>query len=459
MEVFRKSINNLNKISVFIYGYFILGLLLSLFIGANIKLSFFPILLFVLFLLVFSFSKTTSSLPGNFSFAKYIFFFSFINTFIFLTGKIENESHFFLTLKTYIGFNLKIILLVINGILLLFGFNKKIKILRNGYLIVFILFSLSIPFLYPDPFIDLYIILKQSINDLMHLRNPYERQYTDIYKGIYDYVYKKQDIKLVYWPINMYLLAPFQVFFGDVRFGNIFYLLAGCIILYLGLKRDFKILALSVILVFTCPYTFYMIKYAWIDSLSFPFFCLFFISILYKKKFLSFVFLGVIMSMKLYFLPFFPLVVLYFHKEFSAFEYFKYIFITAVMLFLCFMPFLIIDVKSLLYSIDYFKNSNPRYDALSITGYLFNKGINISGLANYLILVVLGIIYFMFYKNRNFTPFLLIKYFILVLFSIFILSKQAFGNYYYNIILLSVCYIIIYIFSCKEKSILLSDGV
>ncbi|GAA5100060.1 hypothetical protein GCM10023210_38140 [Chryseobacterium ginsengisoli] len=291
------------------------------------------------------------------------------------------------------------------------------------------------------------------------MKNPYERVYMDIYKGTYDYVYKKQDIKLVYWPINIYLLTPFQAFFGDIRFGNIFYLLSGCLILYLGLKRDLKILGLSLLLVFTCPYTFYMVKYAWIDSLSFPFFCLFFVSVLYKKKIFSFIFLGVIMSMKLYFLPLFPLVILYFHKEFSVVEYFKYTFLTGFVFFICFLPFSIIDVKSLLYSIEYFKNSNPRYDALSITGYLFNKGNNISKFADYLILAVLGVIYFMFYKNKNYTPFLLIKYFILVLFSIFILSKQAFGNYYYNIILLSICYIVIYIFSSKEKLIILSDGV
>ncbi|QYK15108.1 hypothetical protein K0U91_08390 [Chryseobacterium chendengshani] len=331
--------------------------------------------------------------------------------------------------------------------------------MANIYLVCFILFSLIVPFLYPEPFIDLFIILKQSINDLVHSKNPYERVYSDIYGGTYNYAYGKQDIKLVYWPINIYLLTPFQIIFGDLRYGNIFYLISGCLILFLALKRDLKILSISIMLVFTCPYTFYMIKYSWIDSLSFPFFCLFFVSIIYRKKALSFVFLGIIMSMKLYFLPLLPLVVVYYHRELSLAEYFKYIFLTFLSFFICFLPFLIIDSKSLLYSIDYFKNSNPRYDSLSITGYLFNKGIDVSNFANYLTFVALAIIYYIFYKNRNFTPLSLIKYFVLVLFSIFILSKQAFGNYYYNIVLLSICYIIIYIYSFKEKSKILSYGV
>ncbi|MCU7618348.1 hypothetical protein NZ698_14200 [Chryseobacterium sp. PBS4-4] len=459
MKILKNYIEKLNKISVFLYGYFILGALLSIFIGSNSKLSFLPILSFILFLIIFTFSETKFSLTEDFSVTKCIYFLSFINIFIFLTGKIENESQFFLTLKNYIGFNSKIIFLIINGLIIILSFNKKIKILTIAYLIVFILFSLIVPFLYPDPFIDLFIILKQSINDLLHLKNPYERVYTDIYNGTYNYAYGKQDIKLVYWPINIYLLTPFQVFFGDLRYGNIFYLISGCLILFFGLKKDLKILSISILLVFTCPYTFYMIKYAWIDSLSFPFFCLFFISIIYRKKALGFIFLGIIMSMKLYFLPLLPLVVLYYHKEFSIGDYFKYMSLTFLSFFICFLPFLIIDNKSLLYSIDYFNISNPRYDALSITGYLFKKGINISDFANYLILAVLGIIYFMFYKNKSYTPFSLIKYFILLLFIIFILSKQAFGNYYYNIILLSICYIVIYIFTFKEKSKILSHGV
>lgn len=254
MKIFKKSINELNNISVFIYGYFILGLLLSIFIGANVKLTVLPILTFILFLVGFCFSKLPSNFSQNFNFPKIIQVLCMINALVFLTGKIENESHFFLTLKGYIGFNVKIPLIMINIIsILLFILNKKNKSIIIGYFTVFTL--------------------------------------------------------------------------------------------------------------------------------------------------LTFI------------------------------------------------------------SIDYFRNSNPRYDAISVTGYLFSNGANMINLSNYLIFLILGVIYFVFYKTKNYTPFLLIKYFILVLFSIFILSKQAFDNYYYNIILLSICYIIIYFFSCKEKSILLSNGV
>lgn len=323
------------------------------------------------------------------------------------------------------------------------------------------LLIVAAPVLFPEPFIDLFIILKTSLTEIGSFHNPYETVFTDLYKGQYEYAYGNQSVKLVYWPLNLYLLYPFQLLFGDLRFGYIFYLLLGCIILFLGLGKNFRTLSYSLGLVFINAYTFYMVKYGWIDILAFPFFAVIYIALLQKKYFSAFCLLGFLMALKLYFVILLPLFLLYIwkNKQLEFYKILKLALVSTVCFFAGFLPFIISNFEDILYTIQYFGNSKPRFDSLSIPGLLYFFKFDFSFFFSILTVIFILFFYFLYFRTKNDSLEKLMEFVILILFGIFLFAKQSFGNYYYNIILLVVIYLVFLLTKTNRTVNLFKNGL
>ena len=98
--------------------------------------------------------------------------------------------------------------------------------------------------------------------------------------------------------------------------------------------------------------------------------------------------------------------------------------------------------NALFYSLEYFNNSNPRYGSLSFPGLIYIIDVNTSSFFTVISLVISGVFYFQFFKNSDINIFKLLKYVSLVLVFSFIFAKQAFGNYYYNIVIIMIIYFV-----------------
>lgn len=442
MQLFLKKIP-----LFFIACYFFTTLIINLYLGGNSKQNFLPILLLsTVFIFI---SVSDERFLRKFSKTFLITMtdaFLLINIIIFITGKFNSQNLFFKTIDGKFDINLKLILIVCTTILLcvkLYFRNKNLQFWSFLFTLIFFLSSIFlIPNLYPNPFIDLYIILKQSILDLYHGLNPYERVFPDIYKGIYDYAYQKQEIKLVYWPMNLYLIYPFQILFGDLRYAYIFSLCISCVILYFGCGKNKTILYTSTILLLSNVYTLNMIKYAWIDTLAFPFFALYFIFFDKKKYFLASLVLGILMSLKLYFIVLLPLsFIFFFNIEKNIKKGLLFVFFSVSIFLICFLPFLLTDQKAIFYTLEYFSKSHPRYDSLSVSGYIYQFGSNLDLIFSTISIILILFIFFWIYKKKETSTLSQIRYLCIMLFVLFLFAKQAFGNYYYNLIFLSIIYV------------------
>ena len=93
------------------------------------------------------------------------------------------------------------------------------------------------------------------------------------------------------------------------------------------------------------------------------------------------------------------------------------------------------------YELEYFNNSNPRYESLSFPGLIYRTGIDTSSFFTVISLVVSGVFFFQFFKNSDINIFKLLKYVSLVLVFSFIFAKKAFGNYY-NIVIIMIIYFV-----------------
>ena len=431
----------------FIVNYFFISLLINLFLGGNPKQSFTPILFLILifFASYFFCNQNLQKISKN-SIIILVDLVLLINIIILITGKVNSEGHLLGIFQEKLGINLKILLVFGAASLFLIKiYNRKKLSLNLSALFTtffFLPLLLLIPKFFPTPFIDVFIILKQSIVDLFQNSDPYLRTYPDIYKGLYDYAYQKQEIKLVYWPTNLYFLYPFQIIFGDLRFAYPFFLLLSCLLLFILNEGKKIVFLISFILLFSNPYTFFMVKYGWIDTLSFPFFALYFL--MFKKKKFTFaaIVLGILMSLKLYYIFLLPISFLYLFNNTKDLKRclslgFLSIFITI----LCFVPFIFTNFDAILYTISYFNNSLPRFDSLSVTGYIYQFGLNLNTMNSVLSIVIIIFILARIYRKNRTTILSQIQDSALILLVLFILGKQAFGNYYFNVMFLAVIYI------------------
>jgi uncharacterized membrane protein len=75
-----------------------------------------------------------------------------------------------------------------------------------------LLFYLTVLYLSPNPFIDVFHSNSSAVDYFLHGRNPYSQNYADIYGGQFDY-----HPGFLYWPGALYLQTVSKVLLGDIR--------------------------------------------------------------------------------------------------------------------------------------------------------------------------------------------------------------------------------------------------
>lgn len=433
----------------FIIGYIILNYLVVVgSLGGNTNQGLKPFFLLLL-TIFFGISSDSFLMKWDHNKSKHLLFWTVnINIIFFLFGKVNRESSLFEIIQKTSGVDFKIILIFYCLLIITLYFNKRLKslVLRYYYifpLLFFFIVIVFIPTFFPEPHIDLFTILKNSNNIIISGKDPYQYIYPDIYNGEFDYAYQKQEIRLVYWPLSLYLTFPFQFLFGDFRYAYIFYILLSAFVVYFYSSKYQIFNSLSLLLLFfTNSFTFYMIKYSWIDLLAIPLFVIIFMALQKKRFVISFIFIGLLSALKLYYIFLIPLFLIYVIKnqKFSGKNIILYLIILLTAFSVCFLPFLYTNFKGLAYTVEYFNNSKPRLESLSFPGLIFRSGVDLSALFTVFTLVFLGIIYLISWITKSFSIYKLLKYISLVLLVSFIFAKQAFGNYYYNITILMIIY-------------------
>ena len=433
----------------FIIGYIVLNYLVVVgSLGGNTNQGLQPFFLLLL-TIFFGISSDSFLMKWDHNKSKHLLFWTVnINIIFFLFGKVNRESSLFEIIHKTSRIDFKIILVFYCLVIMVLYFNKKYKdvVLKYYYifpLLVFFILTVSIPTFFPEPHIDLFTILKNSNHIIISGKDPYKCIYPDIYNGEFDYAYQKQEIRLVYWPLSLYLTFPFQLLFGDFRYAYIFYILVSALVVYFYSSKYQFFNSLSLLLLFfTNSFTFYMIKYSWIDLLAIPLFVIVFMTLQKRKFIISFVFLGLLGALKLYYIFLLPLFLIYIikNKNFWIKSIILYSIVLLTSFFVSFLPFLYTNFKGLAYTVEYFNNSKPRLESLSFPGLIFRSRIDLSTLFTALTLIFLGAIYLISFINKGFNIYKLLKYVSLVLLVSFIFAKQAFGNYYYNITILMIIY-------------------
>jgi hypothetical protein len=75
-----------------------------------------------------------------------------------------------------------------------------------------LLFYLTVLYLSPNPFIDVFHSNSSGVDYFLSGRNPYSQSYPDIYSGQFDY-----HPGFLYWPAALYLQTVSKVILGDIR--------------------------------------------------------------------------------------------------------------------------------------------------------------------------------------------------------------------------------------------------
>jgi len=113
---------------------------------------------------------------------------------------------------------------------------------------------LLVPFLSPEPFIDVFLSDRLAAHYLLLGSNPYSQIYPDIYKNHYDY-----HPGFLYWPGALYLQTASELILRDVRFALILSWI-GCVFLL----RNRGIYALMWL---TLPFLQFALEQAWVDPM------------------------------------------------------------------------------------------------------------------------------------------------------------------------------------------------
>jgi|LakMenEpi03Aug12_release.lakeMendotaPanAssembly.Ray.scaffolds.fasta_scaffold09772_9 hypothetical protein len=360
-----------------------------------------------------------------------IMFFSFLS--IYCIGIFEKSFFLFDSMKSITDITVFYIVLIVTLILGLVSIIIKSKLMCIAFFSFSILFNIVCIITCKDPGIDTYAFISMASDYLLSFKNPYVFTYPDYYKGLFAHLYGNT-YYFNYWPFILYIVTPFKYFFGDVRYGLLF-----CNILFLLIiiwKR--KLFNLSFYnasrlgsLWLLNPLLIYIILKCWVDAIV-PLFILLIIVNLKERKLLFFsITVGLLASIKLYFIFMTPFAVLYLWKErISKKLFIKYIIIMGFSFLLPMIPFLICSPMEFFKStIVFFMDSKVRYDSLSIIATLNNLKVDINIFSNKIILVFLTLMLFLYNKlNKSISNF--IKVLFIFYYFMFLFAKQSFAYYF-----------------------------
>ncbi len=328
--------------------------------------------------------------------------------------------------------------------LILLFFKNTRAILWLDLISLVLVFGVGIltPFASPNPGIDVFSITAQAIEFLRHGVNPYAQTYVDIYSGRYGYRASPN-----YWPGLFYLLAPFQILFGDLRFGYIAANLATLLALYRLMPeetraekwqsswtRTFHRDHGTMLLWFLFPVSFFVLEQAWTDILLVGFSAWIAVTIKEKRWLWCGLLAGFMFGTKQYGVVLGWVTFLYILFSSGFKDAAKFLIFSAVGFFACVLPFAIWDWQAFYdNSVKLYFEQPLRNDSLVVQNLLIEMGIGIPSQIRVLP-VILGSFLFVplwFQKAKSLDLRHWSVALALVYGLIFLLVKNAFCNYYY----------------------------
>lgn len=299
-----------------------------------------------------------------------------------------------------------------------------------------------------NPGIDTHLFLTMASDYFLNFQDPYSFNYPDIYNGKYSEVYGDK-FYFNYWPTALYLCSIFKLIFGEIRYVFITFQLFMCWKLYRwnsNIKNEEKLL--FIVLWLSNMIVIFVNERSWIDALV-PYLltvCIYFI--IKNKLIQASVLIGLIASVKLYYIFIVPFYFIYLLKIKKV----KFVFISGFTFILPFMLFLIFSFDNIFNSTISFINSTKiRSDSLSIISCV-NKylSIDLSKLGTIIMFVsLIVLLVYQYFKLLTVIDFL--KVLNIMFLIIFLTAKQAFCNYYYFNMYL--CFIIYFLQINTQKHV------
>lgn len=287
----------------------------------------------------------------------------------------------------------------------------------------------------PDPFIDVYLFHRQSLEALLHGINPYTLSIPNIY-GHTDFygagvvVEGRVNVGFPYPPLSLWLALPGHLIGGDYRYSNLAAMtLAGAFMAYARRGR-LGIMAASIFL-FT-PSVFHLLEYGWTDPLVVLFLAATVFCACRAPRFLP-LSLGLLFAVKQYAVLAAPFVFFLLPPPFNLKDFARLIGKATLVAALLTLPLLLINIRAFTDDVLLFQLRQPfRLDSLSYPAWIAHR----SGV---LLPVWLGFIAFiaaaaLTLRRAPRTPAGFAATLALTSLFFFAFSKQAFGNYYFFIL-------------------------
>lgn len=307
----------------------------------------------------------------------------------------------------------------------------------KNYLLKFALSCLAIaaivmPFVSPNPHIDVWVYAKLGADHVLSGESPYGKHYPDLYNGAYDLTHG-----FVYWPVHTILFSINKFFVSDVRWVLV-------IAHLLSLRMIFKFskelqysetqALIHSILWAAFPVTFFVIENSWVDVMSITLLVAHSMALFKGRIKTAGFLLGLIVASKQY-MVFFPIFgLIYVVKKFDWKQGISYTCYSLLSAIIVFAPFLI-------WSFDEFIKDTfldlmtlgARDDALSWVAYFIKhhnftipgKYTGIAYIASFIGLIIVS-------ARQRITSLNTYHFSSIVMYSVvFLLGKQAFCNYYY----------------------------
>jgi hypothetical protein len=418
------NINSL-KSNINIWLYILLFYILWDSRGMDFSISILPwttlIIILILALAIFDFFTPELKYKNKegFSVSKFILFIQLV--FFTIGFFVWDRDLFLFTQKIEYRniFNLLFVICIILSFIFIYR-AKKIFLLIT--IIAFSILQLFTIFVSKETGIDTHLFLTTASKYFLSGNNPYLYNYPDIYNGKFVDLYGDK-FYFNYWPINLYLTSISEFLFSEVRYIFVIFQIFTSYIIYKYFNSK-----ISAVLWISNMIVFWINERAWIDGFV-PLLLISSILLIEKKKILVASFLiGLVGSIKLYYIFLVPFFGLYFLYN----KYRKALFYLILGFILPLIPFLLFNFDEFYFStFKFISNTKIRPDSISLVSglkRLYDIDISYFGTIFTLIFLFIGYIY-SYYKKLNLIG--LLKVINICFLVIFLFGKQAFCNYFY----------------------------
>lgn len=153
--------------------------------------------------------------------------------------------------------------------------DRHVKIFFFATILAAFVLRVSVPLVSPTPTIDVFVVLQESLKNLIHGENPYLTQISDVYRGAANFGY---DIVGYYYPpATLYALLIGYVLFEDARYTLILAEALTAALLWTVGRRHLSLRATQLLLLLFLfqPRSLFVLEQAWIEPLLLLAFALF----------------------------------------------------------------------------------------------------------------------------------------------------------------------------------------